>query len=135
MLPSEALRHQITLAGRPLRIRYYTETIGSVWDDERILSLSGTDIYISGIIQKIDSTKGSEDQVLQEEGRIKFDDSKMFVAGSIDTTSGARIFTISISGLNTVYREITQGAIMPQYYGDNIYKKLYLRFLEGGSLF
>lgn len=132
---SDALTHSIRLAGNVLRLRYYTETIGSVWDDDRTITASGASLYISGVIQKIDATQGSVDQVLLEQGRIKYDDSKIYVNGSIQTTSGVRVFTISISGLDRVYQEINPGAIMPQYFGTDIYKKLYVREITTGSLF
>lgn len=132
---SDGLIHAITMAGRPLRIRYYTESIGSVWDDERTLAQSGNDLYISGIIESINATRGSSDEILLEEGRIRFGDQKIFVNGSIQTTSGARVFTIAISGADIVYREITPGVNMPQYFGTDIYKQIYIRELQTGSLF
>ena len=135
MLINDGFNHQIRLAGNVFRVRYYTETIGSVWDDERTISASGNDLYISGTIHKIDATKGNEDKVLLEQGRISYGDSKIFINGSIQTTSGARVFTISISGLDKVYREITPGIIMPQFNGTDIYKKLYVRSIPLGSLF
>mgnify|MGYP001586054639 CR=1 FL=1 len=138
VLLSNGLNQQIILAGNVFRVRYYTETIGSVWDDDRTLAASGNSLYLSGIILKIDSTQGNEDQVLLQQGRIRYDDSKIFINGSIQTTSGARVFTIAVSGASTterVYREITPGVIMPQYAGTNIYKKIYARELPLGSLF
>ena len=132
--------HQMGLAGNLLRVRYYTETIqggGSVWDNTNASSFakSGTDLYVSGLILKMDSTNGSEDQILLEQGRIKYDDTKIFVNGSVQTTSGARVVTFTISGADRVYREITPGVIMPQYFATDIYKKFYGRLVPGGSLF
>ena len=134
-LISDGLTHQIRLAGNVLRVRYYSETYtGSVWDDSRSLAGSGTDLYISGVILKIDSSQGSEDQVLLEQGRIRYNDMKCYVNGSIQTTSGARIFTVAISGLNRVYRENETGIFAPQYFGTDIFKKLYLTEVPLGSL-
>ena len=134
MILSDGLIYGIRQAGNVLRVRYYTETIGSVWDDDRTVTQSGTDLYISGLYETLDNTKGSSDQILLEEGRIKFNDSKLFVNGSIQTTSGTRVFTVSLSGVDTVFREITPGVNMPQYFGADIYKKIYVRELPGGSL-
>ena len=134
-LINSALDHQINLAGNVLRVRYYTETIGSVWDDERTITKSGNDLYISGTIHKIDAMRGSEDQVLLEQGRIAYNDTKFFINGSVQTTSGIRIFTIGISGIDQVFREITPGAIIPQFAGTNVYKKIYGRLIPNGSLF
>ena len=135
MIPSDALRYTVNNLGRNLRVRYYTESIaGSIYDDNRTLAGSGTDLYISGVILKIDG-KSSEDQVLLEQGRIRYDDTKMYINGSIQTTSGVRIFTIAISGLNRVYQEIPYGGVfMPQILGTDIYKKVYMREVATGSL-
>lgn len=135
VLISDALRYQQKVAGRTLRVRYYTEIIGSVWDDERTVALSGADIYISGTVHKIDTTEGSTDKVLLEQGRIDFNDTVFFVAGSLDTVSGAKVFTIAISGPDEVFRNVTPGVIQPQYLGDTVYRKVYGRFLHNGSLF
>lgn len=135
VLISDGLRYLSNNAGRTLRARYYTESIpGSVWDDDRTLTLSGNDLYLSGIVTKIDG-KSSEDQVLLEQGRIRYDDTKLYINGSIQTNSGLRIFTIAISGLNRVYQEVPfGGAYLPQYLGTDIYKKIYMREVTTGSL-
>lgn len=135
MLASDAFRYQINSNGRTLRIRYFTEVIGSVWDDERTLTLSGTSTYASGLVMPLTNTDGSDDQILLEQGRIKEGDMKFFVAGSLDTTSGAKVVTVAISGLDEVYRNITFGVNVPQLQDDNIYKKFYGRLVPGGSLF
>lgn len=135
MILTNALQHQTTLAGNVLRIRYYTESaLGSVWDDDRTISKSGADLYISGVISRMDSSDGSEDQVLLEQGRIRYNDSKIYVNGSIQTTSGIRVFTIAISGTDRVYEEVLPGVYSPQYLGTDIYKKVYLREVPLGSV-
>ena len=135
VLFADAFRSQVNKAGRPLRIRYLTESYtGSVWDDSRTLAGSGTDLYASGMIINLDSSQGSEDQVLLEQGRIRFNDVKIYMAGSIQTTSGARILTVTISGLNRVYEELPLGVYMPQYFGEDIFKKFYGREVPLGSL-
>jgi len=135
VLATDAFRYQTKNAGKTLLLRYYTETVGSVWDDDRTLTRSGTDLYVSGIVENIDSTLGGDDHVLLEEGRIRFDDTKFFVAGSIDTTSGVKAFTLTISGVDDVFHAITPGVIKPQFLGDSVYKKIYGRLIPGGSLF
>ena len=80
---------------------------------------------------------GSEDQVLLEQGRIRYNDVKLYIGSEIQTTSGIKVFTIQISGAanslhDTIYHEILPGVNLPQYFGLDIYKKVYLR---EGSLF
>src|SRR3990167_8734718 len=133
VLASDAVRYSIKTTGNVFRIRYYTETTGSVWDDERTLTASGANLYISGAIQKMDSLRGSEDQVLVEQGRLRYDDSIIYVAGSIQTTSGVRVFTIALSGNSAnerVYKEVLPGAMLPTYFGENPYKKIYVREIQ-----
>ena len=135
VLIQDGVNHQIKVAGNILRLRYFTETIGSVWDDDRTLAISGNDLYTSGLFQSIDSTKGSADQVLVEQGRIAYTDSKIYIGSQIDTTSGVKVFTIQISGGTNVFQEIIPGMMMPNYYGNNIYKKCYVRLSNNGSLY
>lgn len=135
MIISDALNYLANNRGQTLRVRYYTATIGSVWDDERTLTQSGNDLYISGFFSSVDGTKGSFDEVLLEEGRISYNDSKMFVNGSIQTTSGGRVFTMSLSGVNIVYREILPGVNTQNLQGYQPYKIVYVRELQTGSLF
>ena len=133
-LPFDGVSYLTKKAGNLFRMRYYTETIGSVWDDDRTLTQSGNDVYTSGIILQIDGNKGSEDQILMEQGRIKYDDSKIYLSGNALTTSGVRVFTIAISGADIVYQNVLPGNIVPQYFGNNVYQKLYVRQLTTGSL-
>lgn len=121
--------------GNVFRIQYFTESIGSVWDDDRIIAKSGNDLWVSGVLINIDSTEGSADENLLEQGRIKYEDSKFIVGGSVDTTSGTRIFTIMPSGTNRVFREILPGMSLPNWRGAPTMKTIYVRELQGGSLF
>lgn len=133
-IPFDGLTYLTRRAGNIFRMRYYTETIGSVWDDNRTLAQSGNDFYTSGVILSIDGSKGSEDQILMEQGRIKYDDSKIYLSGTIPTTSGVRIFTIAISGNDIVYQNVMPGNRVPQYFGQNVYQKIYARVVTTGSL-
>jgi len=134
VLPHDGLRYITKVTGEPIRFRYYTEGIGSVWDDERTLTKSGNDFYISGTFLEINTTKGSDDSVLLEQGRIKHGDTKLIISGGILTTSGALVFTASKSGADIVYEEIEIGGHAPSYYGQNAYKIIYMRQLQTGSL-
>lgn len=137
MLPSDGVRLLLKQGGQIARIRYYTETIGSVWDDERTIVQSGNDLYVSGLFQNLNTTKSSVEATLLEEGRLIYGDAKVYVAGSIDTTSGARVFTIAKSGNSTnevVYKDVLPGIQSTQYFGETPYKLIYIRQLVNGSL-
>ena len=48
MIITDAFRQQVSRVGRTFRIRYFTEVIGSVWDDDRTLTASGVDFIFLG---------------------------------------------------------------------------------------
>lgn len=140
MLSVNGVTYLLKQGGRPIRFRYYSETIGSVWDDDRTLAKSGNDYYTSGLFQQItpDTVKGSDDAQLIEEGRIRFGDMKCYVSGNIPFASGSIQFTLSTSGVSsveTIYRNILPGLHSTQYFGQEIMNVLYLRELSNGSLF
>ena len=59
-LPTQATSYLTKVAGIPLRFRYFTNTVGSVWDDESTWTQSGNDFYSSGLVQEINSSKGKK---------------------------------------------------------------------------
>lgn len=137
MIAGDALNYSQKNSGQTIRIRYYTESIGSVWDDERTLAQSGNDFYISGVVIDVSGKQGSDDEVLFEEGRLKYGDLKMYLNGSIPTTSGIRVFTMTLSGLNEVYQQLDIGLHTSSYLGVPQFKKVYLRQIQPqiGSLY
>lgn len=72
--------------------------------------------------------------MIVEQGRLLYGDLKCVISGTIQTTSGARVFTLSKSGADLVYEQILPGIHTPSYYGENAYKLIYLRNLTLGSL-
>ena len=137
VLVSNAITHQIKVAGNVFKVKYFTETIGSVYDDDRTVTQSGADTFISGLYMSLDNTQGSDDQVLMEQGRLKYNDSKIYFDSSVETGSGVRVFTIEYSGASFIqgFREIQPGTNIPQYYGVEPFKRIFVRDLVGGSLF
>ena len=49
------------LAGKQIRLRYFTTTIGSVYDDDVTLTQTGNDLWTSGIVLPINATDGSHE--------------------------------------------------------------------------
>lgn len=123
-------------AGNQIRIRYYYQTVGSVWDDDVSLSISGT-LWTSGVIFPINSKEGSEDANLISQGLIGTNDKKIYVNGSLNFLSSVGSITdikLSIgSPINASY-SVIWGGIPYEVQGTDIYKKLYLRKLQTGSL-
>jgi hypothetical protein len=125
--------NQVISNGNQVRFRYFDITYDSEdYDDEVNLVQSGNDIWCSGLIQPLDRKEGSQDSVLLQQGLIKQNDSKMYVAGSI-LVSG--VFKIGIgSPADEEYTMTSGGNIVWSLGGSDIYQKLYIRYLPTGSL-
>jgi hypothetical protein len=122
------------LAGTPIKIKYYTRTIGSVWDDDGSLAQAGSELSTSGLIFPLDSTRGSEDAVLMEQGRLIDDDKRLYTLGSLTLAGSGTEVKIYINYLGEYYTPIPYGGIVQQVEGVPIYKKSYIRRLTGSIL-
>lgn len=120
--------------GDRVRIKYFSISGGSAdYDDVITYSQSGSDLWTSGLVQPFDTSKGSYDAVLMEQGRLTENSIKMYLKGS-ETTSG--LFQIGVgSPVRREYKVIENGVINWDSQGTVIYKKVYLDYLQTGSLF
>lgn len=121
--------------GKLVRFKYYTTSwgAGSYYDDDITLSVSGGNLWVSGVVLPISSTKGSSDAVLLEQGKILTNDTKLYVQGSVDTSG-----TIKIglgSPIENEYQVLVEGVSKWEVNNVDILKKLYIRRLETGSLY
>jgi len=126
---------QIIQFGQRIRVRHFDVAFpggGSYFDDDLTLTQSGTDLFISGILQPMDATEGSNEAILMEQGKMLQADAKLYIAGSIDTSGTFRIGLGSPPGLELA--PVDNGIIPWSVEGVNIYKKIYLRVLPTGSL-
>jgi len=127
----------ISRAGETLRIRYFSVTVGSVWDDEgdAALAISGVDTWGSGVVLPVSLNRGSSDSVLVEQGNLIPADKKVFMNGSILLTGSDLALKIQIGSPNgDDYEYIQPGGITNAFSDTDIYKKFYLRYLPTGSL-
>ena len=119
--------------GEQIRIMHFTgsKAVGE-YDDADVLIQSGASIWTSGLVMPITNKYGSSEALLLEQGKIKTDDKKIFIAGDIETTNTMRI------GIgNPVTEEhsiIADGVTNYPAGGEVVYKKLYCRVLGNGSL-
>lgn len=124
--------------GNQFRFRYFTSGYaggGSYYDDKIVLTVSGTDIYCSGMMQPLNNNKGSFDSVLMEAGRLLQDDKVLFLNGSINTSGTDVIFKIGMGSPTTrEFGIVSEGIVSHSLQGTQIYKKLYIRNLLTGSL-
>lgn len=127
-----------SLAGKQIIIRYYSGAVDSVYDDELTLAISGTVFYGSGIIMPLDLSRGSEDAILVEQGKLQDNDKKIFVSGNTLFTGSdhmAKVFLGSQTLLGSIaaYSVIERGTFAPEVEGIPVYKKAYIRLLPTGS--
>lgn len=126
-------------AGKPIRIRYFSQVAGSVWDDEVTLTeVTGSEVWTSGIVMPLSNKYGSEDVILVEQGKLSNQDQKLYVNGSLDFTGVGSNFKVKVgmTGSPTQtdnYTIIPQGGIPYEAEGTQIYKKVYIRQLTNGS--
>ena len=128
--------HQtIKMIGLPLRIKYYNTTYpgaGSYYDDDRTLSQSGSDLWISGVIMPVRAKEGSDEAYLMSQGRILMEDKALYINGSISVSG---IFQIGVgSPPATENAVVGEGITSWTLENTSIIKKLYLRVLSPGSL-
>jgi len=129
-----ALNRTIELAGTPLRIRYFTQTVGSVWDDEVSLAQSGTDFWTSGVVFPVRGREGSNESVLLQQGKLIDSDKKLFIGGSITFTSGSQMTDVQIGSPGQLYTTIPDGGIMYETEATPVYKVQFLRRLTGSLI-
>ena len=129
--------NEILKYGEQVRFKYYTvgDNFSDYYDDDTILIQSGSDLWVSGVVQPISSNQYSSDALLKEQGKILFDDKKLYVAGDIQT-SGLGPIKIGMDGSPPTmeYQILEEGQVTTWgVNGSPVYKKLYVRYLNNGS--
>lgn len=134
-LLSKGLDSLIKKVGTQARIRYFTSTIGSVWDSDVTLTQSGNDLWFSGIVLPVDKSQGSHDSILLEQGKLIDNSIKFFCNGSLLFTGSELQFKIGLgSPVKEEYTLVPEGTILAEVSDVPIYKKVYLNRLTTGSL-
>lgn len=127
----QALNRTIELAGTQIRLRYFSSTVGSVWDDERTLSVSGT-VWTSGVVFSLNTRQGSSDSVLLQQGKLIDSDKKIYLNGSLITNGSINSVDIQIgSPTGDLYTTIEDGGNIKEVQGLPVYKKQFIRRLTG----
>jgi hypothetical protein len=129
--------NEILQYGERVRLRYFTQSYGagSYYDDDVSYVQSGTDIYTSGLICPIDTKLGGYDALLLQQGKILYDDKKVYVIGDIQT-SGLSPIKLGMNGSPPTqeYQIISDGQVTAWTLNQlPVYKKIYVRFLSTGS--
>lgn len=118
-----------------IRIRYFNQYQDDVYDDSFSLTQSGNDIWCNGTIQSLDTTQGSTDANLVEQGKLINEDTKIFINGSLVLTDTDKQCKVQIgSPTGNQYSLIPVGGINKQVNGIPIFKQIYVRKIPLGSL-
>lgn len=119
--------------GQLCRIKYYnTIEIGEYYDDDIKLTQSGNDLWLSGVILPIQNTRGSNDAILLEQGKVLTNDTKLYIEGSINTSG---VIKIGLgSPIDGEYSLLSEGVTKWAVNETPVLKKLYIRKLLTGSL-
>ena len=131
-----AFQKVIDRAGTQVRINYYTKTTGSIYDDDVTLTV-GSSVWTSGVIFPLNTYPSSTDAVLVQQGKLDSNDSKLFLSGGVGLTGEDGIVKIGVGGSPIPLNEFF---VMPlgihnhQVGVVNIYKKVWIRSLQNGSL-
>jgi hypothetical protein len=118
--------------GQPIRIKYYNVSYTDDYDDNVNLTISGTELWTSGIVLPISDTRGSSEAILLQQGKLLTNDTKLYIDGSINTSG-----TIKIglgSPVTKEYSLLSEGVTRWDINATPILKKLYIRLLPTGSL-
>ncbi len=129
------LNRAVELAGVPVRIRYFSVTPGSVWDDEVALTQSGTSLWTSGVVFSLNTRQGSSDSVLLQQGKLINSDKKIYTNGSLLFTGSSHMIDIQIgSPTGDLYTTIEDGGNVKEVQGLPVYKKQFIRRLTGSLI-
>ncbi len=129
--------NEILKYGEQVRFKYYNSSFatGSYYDDDVVVSQSGNDFWVSGVVQPISSNQYNSDSLLMQQGKILFDDKKLYVEGTVQT-SGLGPIKIGMNGSPPTqeYQILEDGQVTSwDINGSSVYKKLYVRYLTNGS--
>lgn len=127
------LNKAISLAGVPIRIRYYTTVFDDVYDESIRYIQSGTDIWTSGIAHPVTSMRGTTESLLVEQGKLIESDKKLYLSGTPLTGSNLTIDIQLGSPTGEMYTTIEPGAITWNA-GIDVYVKQYIRRLTGSLI-
>ena len=98
------------------------------------ITISGVDLWTSGVILPITGARGSSEAALLEQGKILMSDTKLYIDGRINT-SGTWKLGLGNPALNTdQYSLLVEGVTKWSVNAVPVLKKVFIRHLPTGSL-
>ena len=132
--------NEILHYGQPVRFRFFNISGASAaYDDDVVLTQSGTDLWTSGLVQPIviggaNQTRGSNEAVLVEQGKLLNDDLRVYVDGSVNLSGVWRVGIGSANPPTREYSLVPKGITSWPLDINSVYKKVFVRVLPTGSL-
>lgn len=119
--------------GNVAQLKFYTASgATSGYDDNFVLTQSGTTLWTSGLLMPLSGKYGSKDASLLEQGKLFSNDSVLFLNGSIPLSG---TFKVGIGSPSSVFYQKAIDGVEAYGLDTNIvYYKVYLRALQNGSL-
>lgn len=122
-----------SLAGKQIRIDYYNIVYDDIYDEPLSLTLSGT-TWTSGIVLPLDTSQGSVDSVLLEQGKLIGHDQTLYVSGGIGLTGSDLKLKIGVGSPVTESFNVMDTIIGAEASNVKVYKKLFIRRLTGSLI-
>jgi len=122
--------------GQRIRLKYYIYSYSGAEYDNAYLASSGNSIWVDGRQSVVSSSNSSEDYKKVQQGAIQFNDTVLYIPGSVTTQINGSGITTKIgigSPTSTEYFLIDNGRNVYNVSGTDIYQKLYVRLLNNGS--
>jgi len=119
------------------RFKFYSGSVSANdYDDAHVLTQSGSDVWLSGLVLPVKDVFGSREAVLLQQGKITTADKRLYIKGTTTTvTPSPGALKIGLgSPIEGEYNIIPDGEEAWPPIGDIVYKKLYIRALPNGSL-
>ena len=121
----------------PIRIRYFTYSGANAgYDDDVVLTASGTDVWASGLTQPLKTTdlKKSSISILQEQGQDLAQVQRLYVLGNV-SFSGDSIKVGLGSPVTTENSLVPNGVESWNIDGTPVYNMAYIQRLTNGSYY
>ena len=127
------VQNTINEYGNPVRMRYFNKAfVTGSYDDQITLTQSGTDTWISGLVQPI----GKSEQHLVQQGLLLTNDLVMYVDGGINVSGTWRVGIGSASPPTGEFVPLENNLVnSPNINGSVMYRMLFLRRIPTGSIF
>ncbi len=120
--------------GTQISITSFTGSLSSAdYDDVQTYVAESGPTWTSGILLSVKNKFGSEDAILMEQGKLLTKDKKLYIAGDVDVSGNVLIGVGSPT--SDYFSIIPNGVKTPALNGEEIYKKVYIRYNQGGSVY